>query len=112
MLPCLTSVQYSAYLGPVFCKEPLRRVFSYGKILSPHAAWSYFVFDGMSQRSCQVGASLPVGDLADLFQLQTTDDEVRDGDDVLLVSESSSDENSTDNEEALPVGEDSDDATL
>ena len=66
----------------------------------------------MSQRSCQVGASLPVGDLASYFQLQTTNDKVDDGDDVSMASISSSDDDATDNEEALPVEEDSDDATL
>ena len=66
----------------------------------------------MSQRSCQVGASLPVADLASIFQLQTTDDEVDDGDNVSMTSISSSDGDATDNEEALPVEEDSDDATL
>ena len=66
----------------------------------------------MSQRSCQDGASLPVDDLAFFLQLQTTDDEVGDGDDVSMASISSSDDDATDNGEALPVEEDSDDATL
>ena len=66
----------------------------------------------MSQRSCQVGASLPVGDLASYFQLQTSDDEVDDGDDVSMASISSSDDDATDNEEALSFEEDSDIATL
>ena len=66
----------------------------------------------MSQRLCQVGASLPVADLVSIFQLQTTDDEVVDGDNASMTSESSSDCDATDNEEALPVEEDSDDATL
>ena len=66
----------------------------------------------MSQRSSQVGASLPVGDLVNIFQLQTTDDDDDDGGNVSMTSISSSDGDSTDNEEVLPVEEDSDDATL
>ena len=66
----------------------------------------------MSQRFCQDEASLPVGDLADYFKLQIPGDEVSDGDDELVMTESSSDDDETDNEKALLVEKDSDDVIL
>ena len=63
------------------------------------------------ERSCDFGATLPVGDLSEMFQLQPTDDEIFDDSESVVSSDSSSGDG-TDNEEALPIGEDGDDATL
>ena len=70
------------------------------------------------ERSCDFGATLPVGDLSEMFQLQPTDDEITDDSESVVSSEqvvssdSSSDGDGTDDEEALFIREDSDDATL